>query len=487
MRYKIRKFIGEEAEREGWKITERAGQIEIINDAEKIEVRFEGENVKTGVEGKGQILIIRNNKVARLPKKSEGRIENGDSIWLLNHEATEEYNRGERNNFGGAGAIIEVLNEEMEKKQEIYVKEKASFSEKKNISVNMILGGIVFILLIVGTILGYQKRTEKEQDKKFEEISNGVKAKITEIESVRSVDIETALQLAQDAESIINNPGVAEKKYNLELAELSNEIIDIKKSLGGKDVEYEIAYDTGLIKEGEDIFKGMAVKNNLAYLWSVNLGQINVVDPSLRSNEMVVSDERIKNWLGVFSDGKKWYGYDQNKIFEIKRNELVETEIKNVQSVGEMTGWNGLTYMIDNKSKNIIKLSDGEGKNWLNEGVTLSEEATGISIDSSIWVLGKTGRIYHYNLGREEKFEMVALTSLNEAKYLKTSDEVDFLAYVADENIVVIYGKDGKILGKFSFPDTKINDIGIEVQNNAVLVLAKNGKIYRIKINEILQ
>jgi len=77
---------------------------------------------------------------------------------------------------------------------------------------------------------------------------------------------------------------------------------------------------------------------------------------------------------------------------------------------------------------------------------------------------------------------MSAVTSLNTAKGLRTSDKVNFLAYVTDENTVVIYGKDGKISGKYNFSKTKINDIGIENQIPAVLVLAKNGKIYRIKI-----
>ncbi|KKQ30382.1 MAG: hypothetical protein US46_C0008G0039 [Candidatus Shapirobacteria bacterium GW2011_GWF2_37_20] len=150
--------------------------------------------------------------------------------------------------------------------------------------------------------------------------------------------------------------------------------------------------------------------------------------------------------------------------------------------MGEMTGWNGLTYVLDNGNQNIMKLNEGEGKKWLKEETVLAEEMTGMSIDSSIWVLGKSGKIYRYNRGVEEKFAMSALTSQSFAKSLKTSEQVNFLAYVTDENTVVIYGKDGKILGKYNFGERKINDIGIENQNKAVLVLAKNGKIYRIRI-----
>jgi hypothetical protein len=161
---------------------------------------------------------------------------------------------------------------------------------------------------------------------------------------------------------------------------------------------------------------------------------------------------------------------------------LIETEISGVIKVEEMAGWKGLIYVLDNGNKNIMKLNGGEGKNWLKEGTALSEEMSGMSIDSNIWVLGKSGKIYLYTRGIEEKFNMSALTSLSRAENLKTSDQVNFLAYITDENTVVIYGKDGKILGKYNFNEIKINDIGIENQNKAILVLAKNGKIYRLRI-----
>jgi len=52
--------------------------------------------------------------------------------------------------------------------------------------------------------------------------------------------------------------------------------------------------------------------------WSSELGQINRVDIKNQSTEKVVSDERIKLWLGIFNNGDGRYGFDQNKIYEIK-------------------------------------------------------------------------------------------------------------------------------------------------------------------------
>ena len=226
----------------------------------------------------------------------------------------------------------------------------------------------------------------------------------------------------------------------------------------------------------------MTINDNLVYLWSSDLGQINFVDIKLKSTEKIVSDDRIKLWLGIFLNGDRHYGFDQNKIYEIKRNNLVDSEIEKINNIGDINGWNGLFYVLNNDHKKIEKLSGNNGIDWLKEGINLKEEATGMAIDGDIWVLGKSGKIYHYSRGEEKKYEMSFIPSLTTGKSLKTNAEVDFLAYVADNNTVYIYHKDGKILGKNNFGKTIINDIGIETQNRAVLVLASDGKIYRIKI-----
>ena len=482
MHYKVRVFIGGEAENEGWLAHEVPEVVELRNSSEKILVKIIDEKVIIEINGEGRAVIVRENKSAKLKNKTEGVVKVGDVIWLLNKKAEEEYNNGERREFLGAAVLIEFNNLEPVKKQEIFINERSNFLEKNGKNFNLILGLVVFCLLIAGTLLGYQKRTESEQKKKYEEIKNGVEAKIIEIESVRTVNIETALELAKNAESMVSNAGTLEKKYTGELTTLRQKINEVKMGLGGENMDYEVAYDTTLILEGENQFKSMAVKENILYLWSPVTGQINMVDPTLKSTEKIVADERIKTWLGIFNNGEKWFGYSQNKIFEIKRNDLVENEIKGVTTVKEMTGWNGLTYVLDNGALNIVKLGGGEGKMWLKEGTSLGEEASSMSIDSSIWVLGKSGKIYQYIRGGEEKYVMSFLPTMTQASNLRTTDKVKFLAYITDENTVVIYGKDGKILGKYNFSKVKINDIGIENQNNAVLVLASNGKIYRIKI-----
>lgn len=477
MEYRLSRLIGLKAQEEGWDEIRLKNKIGLKNSSEIIELQFNREKITVKITGNGEVLIKRGEILAKLRDGNSGEIKEGDEIWLLNEIAKNEFERGERENFEGGAIKIEIF----KNKTNIFIKENSQSLEKNNNKTNFVLGFIVLGLLITGTILGYQKRTQNEQKNIIEETKNQISKIKTEIEGVKMINIETALQLAKEAESIISEIKVVDKKYNEELEELKKEIEEIKKGLGEESIDYEIVYDTGLIVEGGK-FKGMTVFDNLVYLWSNDLGQVNSVDIKLKSTEKIVSDDRIKLWLGIFSSGNSRYGFDHKKIYEIKRNNLVEREIKEINNLGEINGWNGLFYALNNDDQKIEKLSGKNGIGWLKEGVNLKEETTGMAIDGDIWVLGKSGKIYHYSRGEEIKYEMSFIPNLTTTRSLKTTGEVNFLAFVADNNTIYIYHKDGTILGKNNFGKTIINDIGIDSQNQAILALAADGKIYRIKI-----
>lgn len=462
---------------EGWRFIKDGNKIGTENGFQEVLIEINEDEIETKQNGETGVVIERGNQRAKLKNGSRGKIRAGDVLWLLSSNDLEDFSKGT--------IRIEIVEEESEEKkkgQDIFIKERSYSQEKSNRKINLFLGIIVFLLLLLGTFLGYQKRNNDEQDKKYKEINEGVEMKIKEAEGVKSINIETALKLVEEAEKIINEAGVAQKKYSSELNLLNEKVKEIKKSLGGEKVDYEVAYDTSLISEGEDLFNNMAAKNGVAYVLNRSLGQINMIDLKLKSTEKIISDEKIKGFLGMFYDGKKWWGFDANNVYEIRREGLVGIELKDIGSIGGMAGWSETSYVVDNGKGNILKLNGGQGKNWLKEGTSLGEEITGISIDSNIWTLGKSGKIYKYNRGEIQDYKMSSMVSLSSAKLLKTNDKVNFLAYITDENTVVIYGKDGKILGKYYFSGTKINDIDVDEINNGVLVLAKNGKIYQIKL-----
>lgn len=481
MQYQTRIFINEEAKREGYEVFDNGAAVELSKDQSNIKANLSENNLEITSRGEFVAIIQREGKIAKLPKNSRGKAIPGDIIWLLSQEATEEFYLNGGEIMEKAGVKMEMIQNRVEPKKEIYINQEIKILEKRNPTFNIILGGVVLLLLIAGTILGYQKRKDRENKKNFEEMKISFEKSKSEIESVRTMDIETALKLAKEAEDNLNNPRGAQIKFEKEINTMKEEMAQIKQSLGGEGVNYEEVYDTSLIKEGVG-FEKMGIKDEVIYLWSPSLGRIDMVNISLKSTENIATNDKIKEWAGVFYSGdNKWYGYQQNKLIEINRKEMNEKEIENVSQVSELSGWNGLIYLIDNEDRSIKKVSSSQGNNWLKNNKGLAEDGVSLTIDSSIWILGRSGKIYHYNRGEEEKFEMSSTPLAVNPKSLRTNDKIDFLAYVTEDKFVVICGKDGKILAKYSFGDIKINDIAIG-QSNTVLVLAGDGKIYRIKI-----
>lgn len=481
MRQRNSVLISEFKRSEGWQEIISGNLVELRGIDDRVSGEIIDEKIQIKGNGRVAAYLERREQRAKLPLNCAGKLMEGDKVWLLDEEGEEEFISGKRNNFEGAAIKIEMEREIDEDRKDIFIQEKTNVLERKNPKFNIILGAIVLLLLAGGTVLGYQKRTESEQDKEFKKIQENYAEKKKEIDSVRTMNLDTALQVAQEAESILNKAGKAEKKYASELDKMRQEIAEIKSALGGGGIDYEIAYDTNLIGENLN-FKKMAVKKGILYLWSPITGRVEAVDVKLKSKENQINDEKVKNWSGIFCGGERCYGYDKNAIYEIKRQELGESKIQGLEKASEIEAWNSLIYYIDNSEQEIKKIVNDKGQNWLKEGLKLEEESSGISIDSSIWILGKSGKIYHYNRGEKENFSMSFQVKSEASRIIRTNEEVNFLAYIADEKSVIICGKDGKILARYNFDSSKVVDIAVESQEQAVLVLAENGKIYRIKI-----
>jgi hypothetical protein len=480
MSYQLKVFVDEVAVDEGFVVNKQEDVLELRGNEDSIKAKIVGGTVEIEALGKTGAILEREKKISILPKKCQGKIILGDNLWLLNEKAKKDFLEGKREEISGAAIEIKIT-EEKEPQKEIYIQEKNYVLEKSNRKLNVIIGAVVILLLIGITYLGYQKKNGEENLNKITGIENNWQKEKTEIGNVRTMNIDTALGIAQKAENEVNNAGNISKNYTQQLAEIKSEIEAVKNSLGGSNVNYEVAYDTSLINNGGG-YEGMTTNGEILYIWNQRLGRIDSVDVNLKSTEEIVDDDKIKNWQGIFYSGEKWYGDSQNEIYEINRKGLTETATISGEMINEINGWNGIIYFLDNSEKMIKKLVNNSGQNWLKDGTNLEEEATGMAIDSNIWILGKSGKIYEYTRGQKVDFKMSFTPTVNSTGSLVTDDKVSFLAYIADGNTVIIYGKDGKILGKYSFDSQKINDLVVEDQNNAVLVLGDNGKIYRIKI-----
>lgn len=473
MKLRVSRHLNWLLKESGWEEVESENEVVLQKENEKIAIRLFKKRLSTEIIGGGQIIFKRGEAISRLTSGVEGELKSGERIWLLSSGAVEEFARGKRDNFEEAALVAESCHKE-EGRGEIYVREKRFFDERKSKSLNLLLAAGILSLLILGTIFGYRKKTELETAKKYQEIRQKVEVKIEKIESVRSMDMEAALTLAKEAEGLLDESS--------QLADLKQKIDELKKGLGAENIDFPVAYDSTLILEGENQFEGMASRENIVYLWSKEKGEINAIDFNVGAKDKIMADEAIKNWREIFNGGEKWFGFDDKSIYEIKRSGIEKNREIGIENPKYLYSWGSLIYGVDEVKSKIVKIAQNGNTDWLNADTKLEEKVEGMTIDGNIWILGESGKIYLYSRGKREDFKMSFVFSGTKVRKLESSDKVNFLAYIVDDKNVVVYEKNGKILGKYNFGNKKINDIAIDNLKKAVLVLAQDGKIYRIEI-----
>ena len=139
MEYRIARLIGQGAQEGGWEEIRSLNRICLKNSREIIEIEFNREKITIKIEGEGNVLLKRGNIIARLRNGNTGQAREGDEIWLMNKKAEEEYKLGERDNFEGAAIKLQIVNN----KKDIFIKEKSQSQEKRNKTINLIMGLVV--------------------------------------------------------------------------------------------------------------------------------------------------------------------------------------------------------------------------------------------------------------------------------------------------------------------------------------------------------
>ncbi len=464
-----------------WKYFQSKGEATLLWGENKISIKIKNDEIWVSLNGSGRIAIIREGTIAFLEDGSRGKIKKNDQIWLINGEDIATFESGERNNFIDRVVVLDIV-EKKKLIKNIIVREKRYFDQKGNRQLNIVLSLGVLTFLVGSTIMGYQKRMEKQEYNNLEKIKNEINQKIEESSKFNNNDIQKSLDILLEAKKISQKSSFKNNDYQKELEELNTKIDEGLKKRGGNDFEFEVAYDTNLIYEGEKQFNGMAMKDNIAYLYSKEKREIYSSDISLQSKEKIVEDQNIANFSGIFNSGERWYGFGGDNIWEIKREGL--REINSNINLEAVDGWGGVIYGLNNENRQIVKVLGSENRNWLVANNPLPEKMVSMAIDGDIWTLGESGKIYIFSRGISKNYEASFIENTDNPKLLLTNEKINFLAYV-NGNKVLVYGKDGKILSRFNFEDKKIIDIAIENSKQAILVLCENGKIYRINNHEI--
>ena len=113
---------------------------------------------------------------------------------------------------------------------------------------------------------------------------------------------------------------------------------------------------------------------------------------------------------------------------------------------------------------------------------TESEERQILSIDSQIWVLTESGRIYLYNSGIKNKFNQNQEINFTKAASLTTDIDSDFLVFSDNSKLIYVYKKTGEFGFKFNLGDLQVLDVAFDSANKTIYFLASDQKIYQISL-----
>lgn len=465
MEYRIRERpSSQEIETFGWQLREERKGIFLEKEGERVGVELGKRKLRAVIEGAGKVAIVRESKMAYLSDQSQGEIRVGDEVWIMTEVKVK----------------IDFVKKEKFKK-DIFVSERRWFDQKVSKELNLILGAGVLAILIGIIVLGYQKRSSAMEQSKFESVQTEFKEELKKAQEIRDKEPDKSLAIAERAVEKLK--GYKFKKSELidEINKLTEAGISYQNKLGRENKNYEVAYNTKLIYEGERQFDGLASKESVVYLWSKERAEVIAVNLEMKSKDKIAEDEKIKKTEEVFNNGERWYGYGENKVWEIKRNAVEDSPIE-LMGINQVKAWNGLIYALNNEQKQIVKLGGSSWTKW--NSTPLPTTMTGMAIDGDIWTLSEGAQVYKFTRGERVDFEMSFKPPAVNPGKIVTSDKVNMVAFVNDDK-VWIYGKNGKILARLNFGKNEIVDIAIENPKEAILVLAADGNIYRVKNNEI--
>ncbi len=136
----------------------------------------------------------------------------------------------------------------------------------------------------------------------------------------------------------------------------------------------------------------------------------------------------------------------------------------------------------------ITDSSVSEPTQWIADDSVKLDNAVGLAIDGSIYVLKKSGIVIKLSGGTQDDWKLETIEpALTSADWIYTNESID-LIYIADftGKRIVVFNKEGKLQGQFQFTGIEsMTDLIIDADEATAYIL-DNNKIYQssVKIEE---
>lgn len=367
---------------------------------------------------------------------------------------------------------------------------KVSLSKTEPKKSNLLIGGIIFLALVLMIGIGVLKRNKQLAETEFNTLLISVEQSINEATTIGELNTEKARVLLTQSRSQVENYLMLENlrdEYKLKAQDLIKRIELADEQVFKKnEIQLTTLVDLSILVEG---LRSSQMKSDgrdsLIFIdeGDERLVAMNIVD---RSRQILESEQDIID-VGMFDT--KLYGLDKSGVFEYfwkgeSAKRVVEGDEFWVEPVLLET-FAGNVYVLDRSQSEIWKystLGGGEfgGRNrWFAATITPDlSNVVDMKISGDIWLLTSSGKLERYSRGAPVNFSMEGFPAKDEAKRFVDPRAVwvsESSIYVLESGAsrIVVFGDDGKYQAQYLNSEfAKASDL--EIVDNKGYVLIEN-------------
>ena len=375
------------------------------------------------------------------------------------------------------------------KKPEVYVHQRLNFKIGNHQKIRLVTALVLLAGLLTSFYFGHQKNQTKQAESKFSQYKTELEQKLTNINTLKTLDLDSAYKTAKEAQDIIKNMSSL-NIHSDQLSQYQSQVNSVLSQTGDSDsFSPDFVYDTSLITSSPKFSHLLFSKKNLYLLDSTN-GRLDNLNPTEKSTQNISISDQLKSSQKIIADSNQIYILSLNQIRLVEKNNLTtKLNLADFPSVTatDVQFWNGSVYVLDNSSQNIWKFTPNssgysEPQSWLKNNLKLEIGSKYLAIDGQVWALTSSGIINLYTSGVKDNFKQNQTFNFSSVSSFSTDADSDYLILADKSKLIYVYRKNGEFISKYNLDKFDVLDITLDPENKIIYFLASDQKIYKITL-----
>jgi len=366
--------------------------------------------------------------------------------------------------------------------------EKVASGEDKRVSRSV--GIILLVLLIASITFGARRQSTLKIESAESELASEVEHRLSEAESIFSLNPERARELVLEAEGFIltfekeHGPTKALNEAKKDLAQYEQLI------LGEFEAEVRPFFDFSLISQD---FSGSDLKShqNTIFIFDANTKRLVSIEMATKRSEIVAGRSKLEGASEIIPySGGVFYTTDEG-VFSLGGERLIE---KSWQGKVLSEFFSGNFYIVDTEQSKVYRYRGpgdggfGDQTSWLkNEKEEELSGAKALIIDGFLWVLNSEGKVLKFSLGNKINFNFKGFG--NQSFFIEdmyTNEQLESLYFLDPSGgSIFVTDKNGEYKARYYSPDIKGAKKIVVSESVKKLFLLTSGGIFYVELEHL--